>query len=120
MSHSPLPWKKAIHQPHRKTAQNRLSVDAMDGRIRVLDIEPINSGHSAEAEANVDLIVTAVNNHAKLVNTIEAILNDCDDFGSDELDLTAVEMIDAIRNACFVALQSLSLDTTPNQDVAQP
>lgn len=103
MSHSPLPWgfmgQLIVSDCDRKIAEVEFSDRMVDDR---------------------NLIVTAVNNHAKLVDTLVGIMNDCNECLGEDADMPTFELIEAIRNACECSLRGLLPPATTTHDVAQP
>lgn len=59
-----------------------------------------------EMFANLDLIVTAVNNHADLIETLEAIANDCANWLEEDSDMRAEDLLSAILHAAQTAIKS--------------
>jgi hypothetical protein len=119
MSHSPLPFAKGD-----KYASWSTEITDKDGRtVAAVWTHGVNLPHKPDEKglANLDLIVKAVNHHAKLVEALQAIANDCHEFlsgddGDDDFEdrlcgLDPGELMAAFRDTADALLAEINGET---------
>jgi hypothetical protein len=98
--HSPLPWSLATLSDNKATVLSRDEAPLFN--IPYPEDKP-NGWCMPREKADAEFVIRAVNAHDELVNTLEAIRNDCQE-QLDRGDMDFYDLIEGFRSATEEAL----------------